>query len=196
VIYRLLGKLEISRDDQSLDLPGGHNLIVLAALLINANQRMSKAELLQAAWGSKEVNEAQLHKSAAALRALLGQIGHDGDLVTHARHGYEIQVSDDDLDMQVFRRGLRQADEARSHGRVDDEITHLRRALGLSSPSESGLQRGEDQPCVAWLATIARVSSNQTSMALSIGGSIAPFQAVMVASRAAELSAMKPSRWI
>jgi DNA-binding SARP family transcriptional activator/tetratricopeptide (TPR) repeat protein len=131
VVYRLLGELEISWDDQSLNLPGGHRLIVLAALLINANQRISKAELLQAAWGSEEVSEAQLHKAAAALRALLGQIGRDGDLVTHTRYGYEIQVSDDNLDMLLFRRLVLQADEARSHRRADDEISHLGLALGL-----------------------------------------------------------------
>jgi DNA-binding SARP family transcriptional activator/tetratricopeptide (TPR) repeat protein len=131
VIYRLLGELEISRNDQYLDLPSGHTLIVLAALLVNANQRISKAELLQAAWRSDEVQEAQLHKSAAALRALLGQIGRDSDLVTHARYGYEIRVGDDDLDMLLFRRLLAQAEEARSHRRADDEVGHLQRALGL-----------------------------------------------------------------
>jgi DNA-binding SARP family transcriptional activator/tetratricopeptide (TPR) repeat protein len=131
VIYRLLGKLEISQNDQSPYLPTGHTLIVLAALLVNANQRMSKAELLQAAWRSEDVQEAQLHKSAAAVRALLGQIGRGSDLVTHARYGYEIRVSDDDLDMLRFRRLLGQADEDRSHGRADDEIGHLRRAIEL-----------------------------------------------------------------
>jgi DNA-binding SARP family transcriptional activator/tetratricopeptide (TPR) repeat protein len=131
VIYRLLGNLKIGRDGKSLDLPGGHNLTVLAALLINSNQRLSKTELLKAAWGSAEVNEAQLHKAVAALRALLGRIGHDGDLVTYARHGYGIQVSDDDLDMLLFRRLVLQAEEARAQGRGDEEIGLLRRALGL-----------------------------------------------------------------
>jgi len=88
MIYRVLGELEISQDNQFLDLPGGHTLIVLAALLINTNQRLSKTQLLQAAWGSAEVSEAQLHKSAGALRALLVQIGRERDLVTHTRYGY------------------------------------------------------------------------------------------------------------
>jgi DNA-binding SARP family transcriptional activator/tetratricopeptide (TPR) repeat protein len=131
VIYQVLGELEISRDDRSLDLPGGHSLVVLAALLINANQRLSKARLLQAAWGSDEVQEAQLHKSAAALRALLAQIGRDGDLVTHTRYGYEMRVSEDDLDMLLFRRLVLEADEARSQRRADDETSYLGRALGL-----------------------------------------------------------------
>ncbi|HXQ47858.1 MAG TPA: winged helix-turn-helix domain-containing protein, partial [Caulobacteraceae bacterium] len=131
MIYRLLGELEIG-DDPPLDLPGGHNLVVLAALLINANQRISKTELLNAAWGSEDVSEAQLHKSIAALRALLGQIGRREDLVTYARHGYEIRVpDDDDLDMLAFKRRLAQAEQARSQLRADEEIDCLRRALGL-----------------------------------------------------------------
>jgi DNA-binding SARP family transcriptional activator/tetratricopeptide (TPR) repeat protein len=131
VIYRLLGELEIGLDDRTVDLPGGHKLIVVAALLINANQRMSKTALLQAAWGSAEVSEAQLHKSAAALRAMLAGIGRAGDLVTHSRYGYEIRVAAEDLDMLLFRRRLQQADEARSRHHAEDEISCLRRGLGL-----------------------------------------------------------------
>jgi DNA-binding SARP family transcriptional activator len=131
VIYRLLGELKISKNGTSLDLPGGHSLIVLAALLINANQRLTKAQLLQAAWGSEEVSEAQLHKSAAALRALLGEIGRGGDLVTHTRYGYEMRVPEDEVDMLLFRRLVRQADEARSQRRIDQEAGYLRRALEL-----------------------------------------------------------------
>jgi DNA-binding SARP family transcriptional activator len=131
MIYGLLGELEIGRDDQFMALPSGHSLIVLAALLVNANRRMSKAQLLRAAWGGAEVSEAQLHKSVAALRALLGQLGRRGDLVTHTRQGYEMRVPDDDLDTLLFQRLVRQAEQAESEHRTDDEIGHLRRALRL-----------------------------------------------------------------
>ncbi len=131
VIYRLLGKLEIGPNGESVDLPGGHSLLVLATLLINANQRVSKNELLKAAWDSEEVSEAQLHKSAAALRAVLAQINHDDDLVTHPRQGYELRVSDAELDMLRFGSLVRQADEARSQCRVEDEILLLREGLRL-----------------------------------------------------------------
>ncbi len=58
VIYRLLGELEVGRDGRLVGLPGGPTLIVLAALLLNANHRMSKAELIRVAWGDDEVAEA------------------------------------------------------------------------------------------------------------------------------------------
>jgi DNA-binding SARP family transcriptional activator len=131
VIYRLLGNLEIGPNGQTIDLPGGHSLLVLAALLINANQRMSKNDLLKAGWGSNEVSEAQLHKSAAALRAALAQIDHDDDLITHTRHGYELRVPDVELDMLRFRNLITQAEQARSQRRLEDEILLLREGLRL-----------------------------------------------------------------
>src|SRR5215472_2406458 len=131
VIYRLLGELEIGEAGQPLELPGGHTLIVLAALLINANQRISKAELLQAAWGSGEVSEAQLHKAIATIRALLTKIGKGEQLRTYSRQGYEIRATNDDLDMLAFRRLAQQAGEARAAGLIEDEIGHLTRALEL-----------------------------------------------------------------
>ncbi|MGX1612657.1 AfsR/SARP family transcriptional regulator [Micromonospora chalcea] len=105
---------------------------MLAALLVNVNHPLSKTELLRVAWGSPDVSEAQLHKSVGVLRALLDQVGRRDDLVTHARHGYELRVTrDDDLDMLLFQRLLRAADEAGVGGRMDEEVDVLRRALRL-----------------------------------------------------------------
>jgi DNA-binding SARP family transcriptional activator/tetratricopeptide (TPR) repeat protein len=130
-MYGLLGELVVSQDGRFLDLPGGHNLIVLAALLANANQRMAKSDLLRVAWGGEPVSEAQLHKSVAALRGLLDQLGRRDDLVTHTRYGYEIRVPAGDLDMLLFQQLLRDAEQARAERRADDETVHLRRALAL-----------------------------------------------------------------
>jgi DNA-binding SARP family transcriptional activator/tetratricopeptide (TPR) repeat protein len=165
VIYRLLGDLEISRDgDQALRLPSGHALVVLSVLLINANQRMSKPALLQAAWGSADVSEAQLHKTAAALRALLAQIGRGDDLVTHTRFGYEIRIPDEDLDMLLFRRWLRQAELARSQGHLGDEVSHLRQALGLWR----GLRPLSNVPSEAFAQEIDRLEQRHKRAAVRL----------------------------
>jgi DNA-binding SARP family transcriptional activator/tetratricopeptide (TPR) repeat protein len=129
VIYRLLGELEIGPDGQLVNLPGGLTLILLAALLVNANRRMSKADLIRAAWGTDDVREAQLHKRVKEVRDLLAQVGRSDDLKTHPRFGYEMRVSEGDVDALQFRRLVRQAQEA---GRgSDEEIGYLRQALGL-----------------------------------------------------------------
>jgi len=76
VIYRLLGELEIRSDAWLLELPSGLTLTVLAVLLVNANRRVSKAELIRAVWGADEAEEAQLHKRVMAVRVALGGVAY------------------------------------------------------------------------------------------------------------------------
>ena len=131
MIYRLLGDLEITGDGgRPLALPTGKALAVLAALLVNPDRLVTKAYLLRAAWGDSETQEAQLHKSINAVRRVLGLIGRRDHLITHQKSGYLLQVGED-LDMVVFRKLVRQAEEAAGSGRHDSEAGLLREALGL-----------------------------------------------------------------
>ena len=131
MIYRILGELEIHGNGRLLDLPGGPALVVLAALLVNVNRRMSKAELIRAAWGGDEVSEAQLHKRIMEVRNALARLGRRDDLKTHSRFGYEIRVAEHEVDVLLFQRLVREAEEAGAEGRIEDEIGCLRRALRL-----------------------------------------------------------------
>ena len=131
MIYKVLGELGIGDGGRLIDLPGGHTLILLAALLINPNRRISKVELIRDAWGNDDVEEAQLYKRVKAVRDLLAEIGRSSDLRTHARFGYEVRVAEEDIDVLLFQRLVRDADEALAECRVDDEIDCLRRALRL-----------------------------------------------------------------
>jgi len=130
-MYRILGELAIGGDGRRLELPGGHRLVILAVLLINANHRVSSSELKRAAWGHDQVDTTQLHKCISDLRALLGQVGRRDDLKTHQGYGYELLVDEDDLDKLVFERSIRQATAANAARRVDDEVEVLRAALRL-----------------------------------------------------------------
>lgn len=130
MIYGVLGEVEV-RDPHSglpLRLPPGRQLNVLAALLIQPNKRLSHADLLRMGWGKADVAEAQLHKAVSALRALLRPIGRAGDLVTHARFGYEMRAGDDDLDLLAFEK---LATAAAEQHRPGDEAELLRQALQL-----------------------------------------------------------------
>jgi len=129
VIYRLLGELEISRDARPLELPNGPTLILLAALLVNANRRMSKTELIRAAWGKDDVREAQLHKRAKVVRDLLAQIGRAGDLRTHSGFGYEMRVAEDEVDALLFQLLVRQARDAGTQRGTENEIRYLRQTI-------------------------------------------------------------------
>ncbi len=131
MIYRLLGELEIGEGGRLLHLPGGPTLIMLAALLVNANRRMSKTELIRAAWGTDDVEEAQLYKRVKAVRDLLAEMGHGDHLKTHPRFGYELRVATEDVDALEFQRLVLAADEAGAEQRTEDEAAQLRRALRL-----------------------------------------------------------------
>jgi DNA-binding SARP family transcriptional activator/tetratricopeptide (TPR) repeat protein len=130
VIYRLLGELEIGDDGRLVRLPAGFTLVLLAALMVNANRPMSAAELIRVVWGS-DVKQAQLHKRINALRALLDQVGRRDDLKTHHGFGYELRAAAEDVDALMFQRLVQKAARAESEHRTEDEINDLRQALSL-----------------------------------------------------------------
>ena len=137
MIYRVLGDLEIrSRAGDVVPLPGGRAPAVLAALLIMPNRQLSHAELLTAAWGTADVKVAQLHKRISTLRRALAKTRRPDAIKTFERFGYALEVAEDDLDMLVFQRLVRQADADRAAGRVVEEVKHIRTALALWRGSE------------------------------------------------------------
>ena len=132
LVYRVLGELQVKNDvGRPLELPGGIPLILLAALLLNVNQRISKPDLIRAAWGADAVDEAQLYKRMRGIRDLFRQAGRPGSLKTHTRFGYELQAAEDEVDFLVFLRLVREAEQAGLNGRSEDETGCLRRALAL-----------------------------------------------------------------
>jgi DNA-binding SARP family transcriptional activator len=132
MIYRVLGDLELrDRAGAPVTLPSGRAAAVLAALLIMPNRKLSHAELLTAAWGTAEVRVAQLHKRISTLRRLLAEAGLPDAIKTYDRFGYALEVGEDDLDMLVFQRLVRQADADKAAGRVAEETAHIRAALDL-----------------------------------------------------------------
>lgn len=132
MIYSLLGEVEV-RDAQErlVELPRGHHRTVLAMLLVRANHQVSTADLVRAGWGESGISNAQLYKAVSALRKLLDDAGQPDAIKTANRFGYLLQVPENELDTLVFQRRVEQADAARTAGREDDEVDHLRAALAL-----------------------------------------------------------------
>jgi DNA-binding SARP family transcriptional activator/tetratricopeptide (TPR) repeat protein len=131
MIYRLLGELQIGRDGRLLRLPGGPTLLLLAALLLGVNRKMSKTDLIRAAWGTDRMSDTQLYKRVKEVRGLLTEIGRGDDLRTHHGFGYELQVADDEIDTLQFERLIRQAHSAGMRDDAEGEITLLRQGLEL-----------------------------------------------------------------
>jgi DNA-binding SARP family transcriptional activator len=132
VIYGVLGDLEVrASTGVPVELPRGHALAVLAALLIRPNRQLSTPDLIEAAWGDSEVRPAQLHKAVSALRKLFAEAGRPAAIKTYNRFGYGVQAADDELDLLAFQRLVEWADADRAKGETGEEAEHLRAALDL-----------------------------------------------------------------
>ncbi|HLK45795.1 MAG TPA: BTAD domain-containing putative transcriptional regulator, partial [Acidimicrobiales bacterium] len=104
--YRILGPLEVLRDDGTpVALGGGRERTVLCALLLDANRVVSRDRLIEAVWGSRApetaANTLQVHVSK--LRKALGGPGADGPIHTEAP-GYVLRVAPGELDAEEFER--------------------------------------------------------------------------------------------
>jgi tetratricopeptide (TPR) repeat protein/DNA-binding SARP family transcriptional activator len=131
IMYRVLGQLAL--DEGRLNLPGGNQLTVLALLLINPNKRVARQDLIRRTWGSLRVQPIQLDKQASHVRLLLDRVGRRDDLITHKGYGYELRCAEEDHDMLLFERLVRDAETAGGPGGAgaEVEVELLRRALKL-----------------------------------------------------------------
>jgi predicted ATPase/DNA-binding SARP family transcriptional activator len=99
VEFRLLGPLEVERDDQVLAVGGRRQRALLALLLLQANTVVARDRLIDALWGENPPETAAnaLQVAVHALRKLLGP----DRIVTHGP-GYLIRVEKGELDLQSF----------------------------------------------------------------------------------------------
>jgi DNA-binding SARP family transcriptional activator/ABC-type branched-subunit amino acid transport system substrate-binding protein/streptogramin lyase len=115
--YGILGQLEIYDGPVKVPIGQGHQRLLLAMLLVHANEPVSSERLVDALWTDPPPPTAarSLHNIVSGLRKLLG----DGQLVTEA-HAYRLRVDDDDLDacrfLAVSARG--RAELAAGHPRL------------------------------------------------------------------------------
>jgi YVTN family beta-propeller protein len=97
--YGILGPLEVRDGERAVALADGRQRLLLAVLLLHANQAVSSDRLIDALWGEAPPASAKgsLHNLVSGLRKALG----NRRLVTHG-HGYLLQVADEELDARRF----------------------------------------------------------------------------------------------
>lgn len=125
--FRLLGRLEASRNGESIDLGTRKQRAVLALLLLSANRVVSTERLIDELWGSSPPGSARsaLQVYIAGLRKALGS---DGAMLRTTAPGYVLQVERSALDVERFAQ-LR--DEARGAENPEHRSALLREALSL-----------------------------------------------------------------
>jgi DNA-binding SARP family transcriptional activator len=145
--FRLLGPLEVTRDDRPLPLGGVKQRSVLAILLMYANELVTSDQLIDQIWGATP--PARVGKSIQVYVSKLRKVLDRGRLTT-GPGGYVLHVAPDEFDVARFERLAAEA------GRADPRSAarKLREALALwRGPSLADLAyEGFAQPEIARLA--------------------------------------------
>src|SRR4051812_31947638 len=110
--YCVLGPSEVRDGSRMVPLPRGRQRLLLAVLLMHANETLASDRLIDALWGETPPASAasSLHNLVSGVRKAL----NDGRLVTSG-HGYALRVDDGELDLQRFE-GLLMRGRAASTG--------------------------------------------------------------------------------
>lgn len=130
VEFGLLGPLYANVRGEPVPLGSGKLRIVLATLLLQANQAVATSALVERLWDVEPArgtrNTAQSY--VMRLRAALGDAGR---IISTHPGGYLVEVADSALDLSRFRRHAHQAQRARESGDLRTESRELRAGLAL-----------------------------------------------------------------
>jgi YVTN family beta-propeller protein len=126
--YGVLGPLEVWDGARRVPLPQGRQRLLLAVLLLNANQTLSTDRLIDMLWGEAAPTSAarSVHNLVSGLRKVLV----DGELVTRGR-GYELQVGEGQLDAQRFDELAQLGRAALKDGDAEEAAALLGEALAI-----------------------------------------------------------------
>jgi DNA-binding SARP family transcriptional activator len=140
VEYRILGPLEVVDEGGPVAIGRLKERLVLAVLLLHANEFVSRERLIDELWGPAPPPTAKkaVNVYISQLRKALARNGHDP--VSTADGGYRLGVDDDELDVARLRQLLAAARERESAGELEAAAELLREGLGLwRGPTLSGL---------------------------------------------------------
>jgi DNA-binding SARP family transcriptional activator len=138
--YRILGPLEVVDEGGPVALGRLKERLVLAVLLLHANEFVSRERLIDELWGPAPPPTAKkaVNVYISQLRKALARDGQDP--VSTADGGYRLAVDDDELDVSRLRKLLAAARERESAGELEAAAELLREGLGLwRGPTLSGL---------------------------------------------------------
>jgi DNA-binding SARP family transcriptional activator/DNA-binding NarL/FixJ family response regulator len=140
VEYRILGPLEAVEGGQPVPLGRLKERLVLAVLLLHANELVSRERLIDELWGESPPPTAKkaVNVYVSQLRKALTRNGHDP--IATEDGGYRIGVDAAELDIAHLRQLLANARERSARDEVDAAGELLREALALwRGPTLAGL---------------------------------------------------------
>ncbi|MDT0458873.1 BTAD domain-containing putative transcriptional regulator [Streptomyces sp. DSM 41527] len=134
--FELFGPVRAWRGDQQLDLGSPRRCAVAAVLLLHANQRVGRDNLIQAVWGEPAPAFAvnQLQKYVSGLRRVLDPGRNPrarSETLQWSEGGYALSVVPGGLDLKTFKELVARGRTARADGDPEQASTHLQDALSL-----------------------------------------------------------------
>jgi len=126
--FRLLGPLTVTVDGVPIAVGGPKQRALLALLLLNRNEVVSRDRLVDSLWSDRAPETAQrsLDTYVSRLRALLG-----GERIERRPPGYVLRVDAGELDLERFEALLEQGRMAVAAGDPATARDRLRDAVGL-----------------------------------------------------------------
>lgn len=139
--FRILGPVEVVGPAGRVPIPPGRQQVVLACLLLDANQVVSTEYLVDTLWDDRPPDTArtQVQICVSRLRKSLGDAGVDAPITTRPP-GYLMRVDPDLVDVHLFTRRVSRARELVRAEQPADATALLRSAVELwRGPCLSGL---------------------------------------------------------
>ncbi|MGC5289165.1 BTAD domain-containing putative transcriptional regulator [Micromonospora sp. DT231] len=129
--FGILGPLRVGGGEATVT--AGRDRIVLATLLLRAGRLVPVEELVDAVWEERPpaTARAQLQTCVSRLRRRFAELGLTPEAIVTDPAGYGVRTGPDDLDVEVFARGVEAARAAAEAGWLDDARTEYRAALAL-----------------------------------------------------------------
>ncbi|MGW6447404.1 AfsR/SARP family transcriptional regulator [Lentzea sp. NPDC055074] len=140
-VFRILGPIEVEGPAGPVWVTPGRQQVVLALLLMEANQVVSTDQIVDTLWNQLPPDTArtQVQICVSRLRKKLADAGVDLSIVTRMP-GYQLLLGDNTLDMHVFAGKLAEARVLVKEGRTAEAANLLRSAVALwRGPCLSGL---------------------------------------------------------
>jgi DNA-binding NarL/FixJ family response regulator/DNA-binding SARP family transcriptional activator len=140
VEYRILGPLEVVDEGEPVPLGRLKERLVLAVLLLHANEFVSRERLIDELWGESPPPTAKkaINVYVSQLRKALTRNGLDP--IATEDGGYRISIGADELDVLHLRRLLASARQRAAAGELEAAAEYFGEALALwRGPALAGL---------------------------------------------------------
>lgn len=146
VEFRVLGPIAVLRATKPVHVPAGSQQVVLASLLLRANQVVTIGELVEWLWEDEPPSDAW--ESAKAYVRRLRRTLDAADLIEAMPDGFRLTVPETAVDLLLFRRLLREAETLRG----SEQLARFDEALALWG----------DEPLASLAPSTAKVRAVQT----------------------------------